>query len=65
MVFGEFHDVIDDPDVDVEKVNRLVFCSGKIYYELLAKKEEFDARDIALVRIEQLHPFPPYPLDIP
>ena len=53
-----FHEVIDDPDVDVQEVRRVVYCSGKIYYELLARKEEYKARDIALVRIEQLHPFP-------
>ncbi len=53
-----FHEVIDDPDVDVQEVRRVVYCSGKVYYDLLARKEEFKARDIALVRIEQLHPFP-------
>jgi 2-oxoglutarate dehydrogenase E1 component len=53
-----FHEVIDDPDVDVAEVRRVVYCSGKVYYDLLARKQEFDARDLALVRIEQLHPFP-------
>jgi 2-oxoglutarate dehydrogenase E1 component len=53
-----FHEVIDDPDVDVEEVRRVVYCSGKVYYDLLARKDKFKARDIALVRIEQLHPFP-------
>jgi 2-oxoglutarate dehydrogenase E1 component len=53
-----FLEVIDDPEVDVSEVRRVVFCSGKIYYDLLARKEEFNARDVALVRIEQLHPFP-------
>lgn len=53
-----FHEVIDDPDVDIDEVRRVVYCSGKVYYDLLARKEEFNARDVALVRIEQLHPFP-------
>jgi 2-oxoglutarate dehydrogenase E1 component len=53
-----FREVIDDRDVEVEEVRRLVFCSGKIFYDLLARKEKFNARDVALVRIEQLHPFP-------
>jgi 2-oxoglutarate dehydrogenase E1 component len=53
-----FREVIDDHDVDVREVRRLVFCSGKVYYDLLARKTEFNARDIALVRLEQLHPFP-------
>ncbi len=55
---GKFQELIDDDHVDVDKVKRVVFCSGKIYYDLLARKEELDARDIALVRIEQMHPFP-------
>jgi len=55
---GKFLEVIDDNDVDVNEVRRLVFCTGKIYYDLLEKKQEFLARDVALVRIEQLHPFP-------
>lgn len=58
LVEGRFREVIDDPDVDIKEVRRLVFCSGKIYYDLLARKEEFQARDVALVRLEQLHPFP-------
>jgi 2-oxoglutarate dehydrogenase E1 component len=58
LVDGRFREVIDDHNVDVKEVRRLVFCSGKIYYDLLARKEEYNARDIALVRLEQLHPFP-------
>lgn len=63
LIDGRFREVIDDHDVDVKEVRRLVFCSGKIYYDLLARKEEFNARDIALVRLEQLHPFPTAPVD--
>lgn len=58
LAHDRFREVIDDEQVDIQEVRRLVFCSGKIYYDLLARKEEFDARDVALVRIEQLHPFP-------
>jgi 2-oxoglutarate dehydrogenase E1 component len=54
----KFQPVMDDNNVEVDEVRRLVFCSGKIYYDLLARKNELDAKDIALVRIEQLHPFP-------
>ncbi len=39
-------------------MSRLVLCTGKIYYDLLARKEELNATNVALVRIEQLHPFP-------
>ena len=55
---GKFQEVIDDPNVDTPQVKRVVFCSGKIYYDLLERKEHFDAKDIALVRLEQLYPFP-------
>ncbi len=53
-----FHEVYDDPDVDINEVRRVVYCSGKIYYDLLAKKQYYRASDLALIRIEQLHPFP-------
>ncbi len=55
---GGFREVIDDDNVDEKEVRRVVFCTGKLYYDLLAKKQEYNARDVALVRIEQLHPFP-------
>ncbi len=55
---SKFQDVIDDPDVDVDEVRRIVLCSGKVYYDLVARKNELDAKDVALVRLEQLHPFP-------
>ena len=55
---GQFEEVLDDNDVNVDSVTRLVFCTGKIYYDLLERKEEVKARNVALVRIEQLHPFP-------
>lgn len=53
---GTFRPVIDDANVNPEKVERLVFCTGKIYYELLAKKEELNAENVALVRLEQIYP---------
>ncbi|MBP8850308.1 MAG: 2-oxoglutarate dehydrogenase E1 component [Breznakibacter sp.] len=60
---GHFQEVIDDHDVEVENVKRVVLCTGKIYYDLLKRKTELDAKDIALVRVEQLHPFPKPALD--
>ena len=55
---GQFEMVFDDPDTDVSEVRRVVLCSGKIYYDLLDRKEKLGVRDIALVRIEQIFPFP-------
>lgn len=55
---GNFREVIDDSNTIPNEVLRVVFCTGKIYYDLLDKKELFNATDMALVRIEQLYPFP-------
>lgn len=53
---GRFQPILDDATADADKVEKLVLCSGKIYYELLAKKEELGCENIALVRLEQLYP---------
>jgi len=55
---GRFQPVIDDNDVTPGKVKRVLFCSGKIYYELLEYKEKHNRLDTAVVRVEQLYPFP-------
>jgi 2-oxoglutarate dehydrogenase E1 component len=55
---GGFREVIDDPKADPELIHKVVFCNGKVYYDLLEEKEKIGADDTALVRIEQLHPFP-------
>lgn len=55
---GGFLPVIDDSETDRKEVRRVVFCSGKVYYDLLKRKEELGVRDIAIIRLEQLHPFP-------
>ncbi|MEN8123639.1 MAG: 2-oxoglutarate dehydrogenase E1 component [Bacteroidota bacterium] len=52
---GEFQEIIDDT-IDKEKVTRLVFCSGKFYFDLLAEREKSQRFDVALIRIEQLFP---------
>lgn len=53
---GQFQAIIDDASAKAEKIEKLVLCSGKIYYELLAKKEELNCENVALVRMEQLYP---------
>jgi 2-oxoglutarate dehydrogenase E1 component len=56
---GEFQAVISDSDLqNAKKVKRIVFCSGKVYFDLAAARRERAIDDIALVRIEQLYPFP-------
>ena len=56
---GSFQPVIPDPAVtDPERVQRLVLCSGKVYYDLAAKRRDAGVDNVAIVRIEQLHPFP-------
>jgi 2-oxoglutarate dehydrogenase E1 component len=56
---GVFHPVIGEVDVtDPDQVTRVVACSGKVYYDLLAARREQKLNHIAIVRIEQLYPFP-------
>ena len=52
---GKFEEVIDDI-IDSKHVKKLVFCTGKFYYDLLAERELLERNDVALVRIEQLFP---------
>ncbi len=54
---GAFQEVIDDPVV-LQKVEKLIFCSGKVFYDLLQEREKRGIDTIAFVRIEQLYPFP-------
>jgi len=54
---GRFLEVIDD-SIDKKKVKKVALCSGKIYYDLLAAREEMGKDHVALVRLEQLYPFP-------
>ena len=53
---GTFQPIIPDHDVVAADVKKVVFCSGKLYYELLEEREAQQANDVALVRIEQLYP---------
>ncbi len=54
-----FQEVIDDPSVlEAKNVKKVLFCSGKVYYELNNRKKETNRADVAIVRIEQVYPFP-------
>jgi 2-oxoglutarate dehydrogenase E1 component len=56
---GSFQTVIGEVDkVDAKKVSRVILCSGKVYFDLLAARRERNITNIAIVRVEQLYPFP-------
>ncbi len=56
---GEYQVVIPDAELqNTQKVKRVVFCSGKVYFDLVAARRERGIDDIAIVRLEQLYPFP-------
>lgn len=67
LTTGTFQEVIDDTllfagDKTVDTVKRVLISTGKVYYDLLAKRTELARNDIALVRLEQVHPFPTWKL---
>ena len=61
---GTFQTVLPEKEpTDPKKVKRLILCSGKVYFDLLEKKKADEREDVAIVRIEQLYPFPADDLD--
>lgn len=59
LVDGKFHLVIGEHDaLDLNHITRLVLCGGKVYYDLLEERRQRELKHIAIVRLEQLHPFP-------
>ncbi len=62
LIDGTFQPIIDDADYSDAKsaksVKRIIMCSGKVYYDLLAKQQQDERSDVAVIRIEQLYPFP-------
>ena len=56
---GQFHTVIGEVEhIDPDSVKRIICCSGKVYYDLVAERRERDIKGAAIIRIEQLYPFP-------
>jgi 2-oxoglutarate dehydrogenase E1 component len=53
-----FNELIDDETIEYKDVNKVVFCSGKVYYDLLAERKLRKLNNIALIRLEQLYPVP-------
>jgi len=60
LVKGSFHTVLGEVDdsIDHKKVKRVLACSGKVYFDLVNARKERGASDVAIIRIEQLYPFP-------
>jgi 2-oxoglutarate decarboxylase len=62
LASGAFRSVLDDPrfgsQAKAAKVRRLLLCSGKVYYDLIASEQYAEATDIAIARVERLYPFP-------
>jgi 2-oxoglutarate dehydrogenase E1 component len=56
---GVFHNIIDEiDDINPSDVKRVVMCSGKVYYDLLEQRRKKAQNDVAIIRVEQLYPFP-------
>lgn len=59
LVEGRFQTVIDETDsLDAQAVDRVVICGGKVYYDLLEKRRELGMNNVAIVRVEQIYPYP-------
>ena len=61
---GTYRNVIDEiDDIKTDDVKRVIFCSGKVYYDLLQERRKQEQKDVAIVRVEQLYPFPHEEMD--
>lgn len=61
---GGFKEVIDDPFIkDPSSVKKVLFCSGKVYFDLAEKQQKENRQDIAIIRLEQIYPLPLKALD--
>ena len=58
MPGSSFKETIGDDYAEKKKVKRVLFCSGKVYYDLYQKQQDDQRKDVAIIRVEQLHPFP-------
>jgi 2-oxoglutarate dehydrogenase E1 component len=58
FIDGSFQEVYSDNYVEAKKVKKVLLCTGKVYYDLLERQEKDKRNDVAIVRVEQLYPFP-------
>jgi 2-oxoglutarate dehydrogenase E1 component len=59
LTSGRFHEVLTEPlKTDIKSIRQVILCSGKVYYDLVAYRDENKRDDVTIVRLEQLYPFP-------
>ena len=58
LTSGAFQEIIGDSNYVGDSIGRILLCSGKVYYDLVNKREELSRSDVAIIRLEQLYPFP-------
>ncbi|MEA5139724.1 2-oxoglutarate dehydrogenase E1 component [Arcicella rigui] len=58
FIDGKFQEVYGDTFVEAKKVKKVLLCTGKVYFDLLDKQAKDNRTDVAIIRVEQLHPFP-------
>jgi 2-oxoglutarate dehydrogenase E1 component len=63
LVSGSFQETIGDTFADPKKVKKVLLCTGKLYYELYEKQQADKRDDVAIIRLEQMHPFPQTQID--
>ena len=63
LAHGRFDCVIDDSSVVVKNVKKVILCSGKVFYHLLEERDSKNISNVAIIRIEQLYPFPDKEID--
>ena len=56
LATGRFHRILGDAEADAGSVKRILACTGKVYYDLVAARDEAERKDIAIIRFEQLYP---------
>ena len=64
LINGSFMPVIDDKIKNKDSIKKLILCSGKVYYDLIKKKEDLNSKEVAIIRMEQLYSFPYDELEI-
>ena len=61
---GSFKELIDDDYVQEDEVKKVLFCTGKVYYDLLDRQQKEQRKDVAIIRMEQLYPLPANQLEV-